>query len=125
MTPTGKFDREWGIELLWASTENYSGKILVFPKAGATLPLSLHKEKSKTWFINGGKFKITYVDSTTKEVKEAILESGQTCNFAPASAHAVEALEDNSMILEVGTADNDNDTFKVNLNADQTKPSEL
>ena len=38
---------DYGYDLLWASTANYQGKILVFEKAGNKTPLHYHKEKEK------------------------------------------------------------------------------
>jgi hypothetical protein len=65
MTPQGKIDKGWGYEIVWANNDKYCGKILVFEKAGAKTSLVLHKEKSKSWFVNAGKFKLTFIDPAT------------------------------------------------------------
>ena len=30
ISPTGKIDKDWGYEIVWASNQFYCGKILVF-----------------------------------------------------------------------------------------------
>jgi len=74
----GKIDKGWGFELVFANNDKYCGKLLVFDRAGSKTSLVLHKEKYKSWFINAGKFKVTYIDVATGETKEAILEEGKT-----------------------------------------------
>ena len=122
MKAPGKYETDWGMELLWANTEQYSGKLIIFSEVGKKMPMSLHKEKTKTWFINGGKLRISYVDSQTKEVKTADLGEGGTCHFAKLSAHEVEVLEP-SVVFEVATTDDDSDSFGVNLTSEES-PSE-
>jgi len=109
----GKVDKGWGFELVWSNSEKYCGKLLVFTKAGSKTSLVFHKEKAKSWFVNSGKFKITYIDINTGETKEAFIEEGRTVDFGPLSPHQVEALVDNSTIFEVGTADYVEDRFRL------------
>ncbi len=119
----GQIKKGWGFELVWTNNDKYCGKLLVFERAGAKTSLVFHKEKSKSWFINAGKFKITFVDVATGEMKEAILEEGKTVDFGPLSPHQVEALVANSIILEVGTADYVEDRFRLAPGDSQTMPS--
>lgn len=109
----GKVDKGWGFELVWSNSEKYCGKLLVFTKAGSKTSLVFHKEKAKSWFVNSGKFKITYIDINTGETKEAFIEEGRTVDFGPLSPHQVEALVDNSTIFEVSTADYVEDRFRL------------
>lgn len=119
----GKIDKSWGFEIVWASNELYSAKIMVFPKAGNKTALMIHKNRKKSWFVNGGKFKITFTDVLTGSQKEQVLEEGKTVDIADMSPHMLEALTDNSMIFEVGTADELEDQFKLSPDADQTQIS--
>ena len=105
MTPQGKIDKGWGYEIVWANNSKYCGKILIFEQIGAKTSLVLHKEKTKSWFVNAGKFKLTYIDPTTGIMHQSILEEGKTCDLGELSPHQLEALEPNSMIFEVGTTD--------------------
>ncbi len=109
----GKVDKGWGFEIVWANNDKYCGKLLVFDRVGAKTSMVFHKEKSKTWFINAGKFKITFIDVASGEVKEAVLEEGQTVTFGPLGPHQVEALVANSIIFEAGTADFVEDRFRL------------
>jgi len=109
----GKVDKGWGFEIVFANNEKYCGKLLVFDKAGAKTSLVFHKEKAKSWFINAGRFKVTFIDVTTGEIKQSELSEGQTADFGPLGPHQIEALVDNSMIFEVGTADHIEDRFRL------------
>ncbi len=123
LQPQGQIKKGWGFELVWTNNEKYCGKLLVFERAGAKTSLVFHKEKAKSWFINAGKFKITFVDVTTGETKEAVLEEGKTVDFGPLSPHQVEALVAGSIILEVGTADYIEDRFRLAPGDSQTMQS--
>ncbi len=109
----GQVKKGWGFEIVWANNEKYCGKLLVFEKAGSKTSLVFHKEKSKSWFVNAGKFKIRFIDVATGEPKEAILDEGKTVDFGPLGPHQVEALVDGSIIFEVGTADYVEDRFRL------------
>lgn len=109
----GKVDKGWGFELVFANNEKYCGKLLVFERAGARTSLVFHKEKYKSWFVNAGKFKIRYIDVTTGETKEAVLEEGKTVDFGALGPHQVEAILPNSIIFEVGTTDYIEDRFRL------------
>ena len=123
LQPTGKIDKGWGFELVWASNENYCAKLLVFNREGAKTSLVFHKNKKKSWFVNAGKFKITYIDITTGETKEAIIEEGKTVDFGELSPHQVEAMVANSVLFEVGTADYIEDRFRLAQGDTQKLPS--
>jgi mannose-6-phosphate isomerase-like protein (cupin superfamily) len=109
----GKNDKGWGFEIVFANNDRYCGKLLIFEKAGAKTSLVFHKEKAKSWFINAGRFKVTFIDVATGEIKQSELTEGQTADFGPLGPHQVEALVDNSMIFEVGTADYVEDRFRL------------
>jgi mannose-6-phosphate isomerase-like protein (cupin superfamily) len=109
----GKVDKGWGFELVFANNDKYCGKLLIFERAGAKTSLVFHKEKAKSWFINAGRFKVTFIDVSTGEIKQSELSEGQTADFGPLGPHQIEALVDNSMIFEVGTADYVEDRFRL------------
>jgi streptogramin lyase len=119
----GKIDKGWGFELVFANNDKYCGKLLVFERAGARTSLVFHKEKAKSWFINAGKFKVKFIDVATGEVKEAVLEEGQTADFGQLGPHQVESLVDNSVIFEVGTGDYVEDRFRLAPGDTQMKQS--
>ena len=122
--PTGKIDKGWGFELVWANNDRYCGKILVFERVGAKTSLVFHREKRKSWFVNEGKIRVTWTDVATGEMKQAELAAGKTADFAEMSPHQVEALEPNTVIFEVGTTDIIEDRFRLAPGDTQTQPSE-
>jgi len=126
LTPQGKLTRSWGYEVVWSSTEHYCGKMLIFDKAGATCPMMIHKVKRKSWFVNAGRFKMTYTNVITGETQEAVIEEGKTIDIAEMSPHKLEALVANSIIFEVGMPDNMEDQFRLSPDADavQSQTSE-
>lgn len=109
----GQVKKGWGFEIVFANNDKYCGKLLVFDRAGAKTSMVFHKEKAKSWFINAGKFKVTFIDVASGEVKEAILDEGKTADFGPLGPHQVEALVAGSMIFEVGTGDYVEDRFRL------------
>lgn len=119
----GQVKKGWGFELVWANNDKYCGKLLVFDRVGAKTSLVFHKEKAKSWFINAGKFKITFIDVATGEVKEAVLDEGKTVDFGALGPHQVEALVADSIIFEVGTSDYVEDRFRLAPGDTQTKQS--
>lgn len=120
----GKIDKGWGFEIVWSNNKDFCGKLLVFERAGAKTSLVFHKDKKKSWFVNAGKFKITYINVATGEIQEAILEEGKTADFAELSPHQVEALIAGSILFEVGTADYVEDRFRLAPGDSQKSASE-
>ena len=120
----GKIDKGWGFEIIFSNNDKYCGKLLVFERAGAKTSLVFHKEKRKSWFVNAGKFKVRYIDVSSGELKEAVLEEGKTADFAELSPHQIEALVPNSIIFEVGTTDYVEDRFRLAPGDTQTNSSE-
>ena len=120
----GQVKKGWGFEIVWANNDKYCAKLLVFERAGSKTSMVFHKEKAKSWFVNAGKFKITYIDIQTGEVKEAILDEGKTVDFGPLSPHQLEALSSGGIIFETGTSDYVEDRFRLAPGDTQMQPSE-
>jgi mannose-6-phosphate isomerase-like protein (cupin superfamily) len=120
----GKIDKGWGFEIIFANNEKYCGKLLVFTREGAKTSLVFHKEKTKSWFVNAGKFRVTYIDVATGETGQSELTEGQTVDFGVLGPHQVEALAANSIIFEVGTSDYLEDRFRLAPGDTQNSASE-
>ena len=119
---SGKIDKGWGFELAFVNNGDYSGKLLVFEQAGAKTSMLFHKKRRKTWFVNEGKFKLTFIDTQTGQVHETVLDVGRTVSLGEMSPHQLEALEPNSIIFEVGTGDEGNtDRIRLAPGDTQTK----
>ena len=109
----GKQDKGWGYEIIWATNDKYCGKIMVFEKVGAKFSMHFHKEKDETWFVNSGRFKLRYLDTQTATIYEKELKEGETWRNPPMLPHQLEAMEPNSMIFEVSTADSVEDNYRI------------
>lgn len=109
----GKQEKGWGFEVVWANNDKYCAKLLVFNRAGAKTSLVFHKDRKKSWFVNSGKFKITFLELATGETKHAILEEGKTADFGELSPHQVECITDTGVIFEVSTPDFVEDRFRL------------
>lgn len=116
MEPTrleGKVDKGWGYEIIWATNDKYCGKIMVFEKVGAKFSMHFHKEKDETWFINNGRFLLKWIDTRDATLHTQELKEGDTWRNPPLQPHQLIALEENSSITEVSTADSVEDNFRI------------
>jgi mannose-6-phosphate isomerase-like protein (cupin superfamily) len=109
----GKVDKGWGYEVIWATNDRYAGKILVFEKVGAKFSMHFHKEKDETWFVNAGSFKLIYCDTNTATYHEKVLNEGDVWRNPPMMPHQLIALQPNSMVFEVSTADSVEDNYRI------------
>ncbi|MAV94561.1 MAG: hypothetical protein CMA31_02605 [Euryarchaeota archaeon] len=109
----GKIEKGWGYELIWASTEKYCGKIMVFEKVGAKFSMHFHREKDETWFVNNGKFQLLWIDTKTATLNQQELTSGMTWHNPPLQPHQLICQEVGSSITEVSTADSVEDNYRV------------
>jgi hypothetical protein len=109
----GKVDKGWGFELIWATNEKYCGKMMVFTKKGNKFSMHFHKEKDESWFVNEGSFIVRWIDTKTATLFSQTLTQGMTWRNKPLLPHQLEALEDNSSITEVSTADSVEDNYRL------------
>jgi len=78
------YKKDWGLEISWCNEKDYGGKVLIFDKPGAKTDFYFHKEISKSWFVNSGKFMIRWIDTKDGKVYQAELSEG--------SVHKVDTL---------------------------------
>jgi mannose-6-phosphate isomerase-like protein (cupin superfamily) len=109
----GVVDKGWGYELIWATNDNYCGKIMVFNNVNAKTSMHFHREKDETWFVNNGRFKVRWIDTKTAEMFEKELSEGETWHNPPLQPHQLECLVAGSSITEVSTPDSVEDNFRV------------
>lgn len=121
MTPTGKIDKGWGFEIVWASTENYCAKLLCFSKPGSRMSMHFHKDKDETWFVNTGKFIVRWIDTKTAEYKEHVLVEGSVWHNPPLQPHQLESMTQDAIIFEVSTKDTPEDNYRVQPGDSQKK----
>lgn len=118
---SGVVQKGWGYELIWATTDRYCGKIMVFNKEGARTSMHFHKEKDETWFVNSGKFKVRYIDTVNSMLYEKELKEGEVWHNPPLMPHQLIALEAESSITEVSTPDSVEDNFRIGPGDTQTQ----
>ena len=110
---SGKVEKGWGYEIIWATNDLYCGKILVFDKAGKKMSMHFHKVKHESWLVNQGRFKLRYLDTQTATPMEVEIKAGDTWTNTPLMPHQLEALEDNSSITEVSTPASIEDNYRI------------
>lgn len=121
MRNNGYIEKSWGYELIWATNDLYCGKLMVFTKPGGKSSMHFHKEKDETWFVNAGQFMLRYIDTKTGEPGETLIKEGDTWHNPPLQPHQLEALQPNSIIFEVSTADDTDDTYRISPASPPTK----
>lgn len=110
---TGKVDKGWGFELIWATNDKYCGKIMVFEKVGSKFSMHFHREKDETWFVNNGRFLLKWINTKDATLHEKELKEGDTWHNPPLQPHQLIALESGSSITEVSTADSVEDNYRI------------
>jgi mannose-6-phosphate isomerase len=95
-----RVDKPWGYELVYASTDRYSGKV-IFIRAGEQLSLQFHREKDETIYVQSGRVEFEIGDPG-KPVDREVVASGRAFHLPPGTVHRLRALED-TVILEAST----------------------
>ena len=121
---SGAVQKGWGYDLIWATTDDYCGKIMFFNKAGNKTSMHFHKEKDESWFVNSGKFKVRYIDTKDSMLYEKDLNEGDVWHNPPLMPHQLVAMADESSITEVSTADSVEDNFRIGPGDSQAPANE-
>jgi mannose-6-phosphate isomerase-like protein (cupin superfamily) len=98
---TRRVDKPWGYELIWALTDDYTGKLL-HVNAGHSLSLQFHNEKDESWLVYAGRAKIELGEVGKAVLAEEVVGPGAAFHYRPGTVHRITALEDTT-ILEVST----------------------
>lgn len=103
----------WGHEEILVDRPEYCLKKLVFTKKGNHFSMHFHKEKIETWVVESGSFNVTVINTRNAEQETFTILKGDKWHNDPLMPHKLIALEDNSVILEVSTADSVEDNYRV------------
>lgn len=87
-----RIEKPWGYEELVYSGSNYVFKKL-FMKEGEACSLQYHEKKHETVLIHSGRLRVS-IGSSLDDIKDTILEPGETVVLAPGVLHRMTALED-------------------------------
>jgi len=109
----GYVEKGWGYEYIFATNDLYCGKLLHFTKKGSKFSMHFHSMKDESWYVSSGSFILRLLDTSDATVKESILNKGDSIRILPLTVHQVEALEDDSELFEVSTADSAEDNYRV------------
>ena len=110
---SGLVTKGWGYEYIFATNDLYCGKLLHFTKTGNKFSMHFHKNKDESWYVQSGSFTLRLIDTSTGAINESILNTRDSIRIEPLVVHQLIALEDNSEIIEVSTADCAEDNYRV------------
>ena len=108
---TGKVEKGWGSEEIWATNDKYCGKLLHF-NAGAKFSMHFHAEKEETWYVLSGKFIVKGINTKNASTYEELLQQGETWHNYPLEPHQLICLEAGT-VIEVSTPDSVEDNYRV------------
>jgi mannose-6-phosphate isomerase-like protein (cupin superfamily) len=95
-----RIDKPWGYELIYASTDDYCGKI-IFVRAGEQLSLQFHREKDETIYIQSGRVEFE-IGEPGQPTDVEVVAAGRSFHLKPGTVHRLRAVED-ATLLEVST----------------------
>ena len=81
-------------------------------RKGAKFSMHFHAEKDESWLVQGGLFKVIWIDTKDASRHEKILHIGDKWHNPPLLPHQLICLEA-GVILEVSTADSVEDNYRV------------
>lgn len=114
-------EKGWGHEEIWAERPGYCGKILHF-REGGRCSMHFHAKKDETWRILSGAFTAEMIDGNDASIVTLILNEGDICNIGPYTPHRLICRRQGA-VLEVSTADDERDNYRVMPGDSQTLPS--
>ena len=104
---------DYGYDVVWADTEQYCGTLLVFEKADAKMKLHFHKNKSKSWFVNTGKFQVQWINTSEGKVYSQELAEGGVFHVPALMPVMLQSLTDDSAIAETSNNNNAEDIYRL------------
>lgn len=111
MRLSGKVEKGWGSEEIWATNDKYCGKLLHF-NSGAKFSMHFHAEKDETWYVLSGLFYVLIIDTKTSKQTMHHLKPGDTWRNEPLWPHQL-VCEKEGTIIEVSTPDSVEDNYRV------------
>jgi len=106
-------NKSWGHEI-WIHNDNlYCSRLLVFPKMYSKFSMHYHIKKTETWYIQKGKFVFDWINTESAELKREHLCEGDVVHLEKGTPHQLMALENDCIVLEVGTEHFDDDEYRI------------
>lgn len=88
--------KPWGVEVVWANTQHYSGRILVI-KEGEKTPFGYYKNRDVTILVLQG------VVNLVLEARTKMLMEQEVYHIDPRVMHQIVTIKGDATILEAGT----------------------
>lgn len=102
----------WGEEIWIINNDSYCGKILKFKK-GSMFSDHFHIKKDEAWYVLEGKLELRHYNLSNADKLKSIIKKGDVVHIPNFEPHQLLALED-SIILEVSTHHDENDSYRIN-----------
>ena len=99
-----KINKPWGHEIIWSQCEKFVGKILYIKKEHK-LSRQYHVKKEETILVLSGKLLLEI--GKDKNIKNIILNEGESYHIIPGSVHRFSADFGNVKLAEVSTPEID------------------
>jgi hypothetical protein len=99
---------DFGYEIVWAKTEFYQSKILFFEHIGSKITMSFYKEKMRSWFVNNGQYRVSWINTDTGKYHDTILDEGKVFHIPPLMPASLECLSAGSSLTEVSNYTEEN-----------------
>ena len=115
-----KIKKGWGHELIFASNDDYCGKILHYDNKDTVSSFHSHQFKRESFKILRGSFELGYCDENGR-ICSKVLRIGDVVHIPPCVPHQLCALEDNSEVIEVSTEDDPEDVIRIAPGLSQAK----
>jgi mannose-6-phosphate isomerase-like protein (cupin superfamily) len=116
---TGKIEKGWGHEEIWASNDKYCGKFMHF-KPGSSFSMHFHADKDETWYVLSGLFHLHLIDTQDARRYTRVLMAGDTHRNKPFEPHQLVCINEGT-VIEVSTPDNKEDNYRIEPGDSQTK----
>ena len=108
---TGQVEKGWGSEEIWATNDQYCGKLMHF-RTGARFSMHFHAVKDESWYVLSGRFKVVVIDTGNANQTEHELTVGDTWHNPPLLPHQLVCIEAGT-VIEVSTPDSVEDNYRV------------
>lgn len=108
---SGHQPKGWGSELIWATNDQYCGKLLNFD-IDSKCSMHFHRYKDETWYVLSGKFLVKYIDTRDSAVYSHELLPGDVWHNPPLQPHQLHCLASGT-IIEVSTPDSVEDNYRI------------
>jgi len=93
---------EFGYEITWSKTDNYTSKIIVFESPKKT---SMHYRDltDRSWFVNSGNFRFRWIDTKDGKIYQQDCAEGSTFHAPKKMPISYECVASNGSLSETST----------------------